>query len=160
MLYVRRSRQLQLCIGRPVHKGGRENAMTSRNCDSMRLSAVPVFKYVLGVGGALLLFVVAGCNPGIQEAEKQLPEPQARELQVYSTQHATVFDLRIHSMDTCPFLTYGPHVAFSRHDTPEYASWLHDFYMHKHLEEKDLRHCTCDEELSRPAGPAITPAGH
>lgn len=115
---------------------------------AMQSSAVRVMILVPGV---VLLLFVAGCQSSVPpEALQQLPAPQARELQVYSSQHSVIFDPRIHTMDTCPFLTYLPHEASSRHDTSEYAMWLHDFYMHKHQEEQSIWGCTCNQEVYAP----------
>ncbi len=68
-------------------------------------------------------------------------------MEVYSKNHAVVFDPRIHSLDTCPFLSYLPNETFMDHNSKEYAAWLYHFYSMKHEEEKDLWGCTCDQEL-------------
>jgi len=117
---------------------------------------VPMFTHIAGMIVVLSLLVASGCQAVTPDILQRLPEQQARELSVYSSQHANLFDLRIHSMDTCPFLTYMPHAMFSNHDTVEYATWLHDFYMHKHEEEQSIWGCTCDQQLSNPvdAGPS------
>jgi hypothetical protein len=124
--------------------------MKSKTPEWTRLSTVAALKYIVGVGAVLLLFSAVGCGPVSRDVLQRLPETQARELEVYSTHHAVVFDPRIHSLDTCPFLSYLPNVAFMDHDSQEYAVWLHHFYSMKHEEEQDLWHCTCNQELSEP----------
>jgi hypothetical protein len=107
------------------------------------------------VGAVLLLFLVVGCASAVPpEVVGKLPEDQARQLSVYSTHHAALFDLRIHSMETCPFLTYMPNSLAMNHDSKEYAVWLLKFYRAKHTEEKALYKCTCEKELSSSAAPA------
>ena len=84
-------------------------------------------------------------------ALSQLTPAEDRELAVYSKNHANLYDLRIHSIETCPILTYPPHY-FLLHDKPGYGRWLLDFYREKHNEECNLpwRHCTCEAELAQP----------
>jgi hypothetical protein len=125
--------------------------MTSRPAEWMRLSTVAARKYIVGVGAMLLLLSAVGCQaPVSRDVLQKLPEAQARELEVYSTHHAVLFDLRIHSLETCPFLSYLPNETFMDHNSKEYAVWLHHFFCKKHEEEADLWHCTCDQELAAP----------
>lgn len=78
-----------------------------------------------------------------------LDAKRAAELSVWSRQHANLFDLRLHSIRTCPFLAYPPAYLLLRKDTKRWALWLHAFYGAKHREERWWgRKCTCDEELS------------
>ena len=129
----------------------------SKSSAWMRRSAVTTFKHIVGVGAVLLLFAAGGCAPPVpQSVLQQLPAAQARELQVYSTQHAYVFDPRLHSMNTCPFLTYLPTVASPRQDTPEFAARLHRFFTHKHEEERFFYRCKCEEKLLAPVEPNST----
>jgi hypothetical protein len=132
--------------------------MTSHFAEGMRRPTVAARKYILGVSAALLLLSAVGCQAPIsRDVLQQLPESQARELQVYSTNHAVLFDLRIHSLDTCPFLSYMPNETFMDHKSKDYAIWLHHFFSKKHEEEQDWYHCTCVQELSaspKPAAPA------
>ena len=74
-----------------------------------------------------------------------LEPPVRRELEVWSRNHARIFDLRLHSMKTCPFLAYWPARIFLRKHTARWAAWLHKFYRHKHEEEG---RCNCDAELA------------
>jgi hypothetical protein len=126
--------------------------MMSKPSEWTRLSTVVAFKYIVGVGAVLLLFSAVGCGPVSRDVLQRLPADQARELEVYSTHHAVVFDPRIHSVDTCPFLSYLPNVTFMDHNSKEYADWLYHFYSMKHEEEQDLWHCTCNQELSGSVG--------
>jgi hypothetical protein len=125
--------------------------MTNKPLERTRLSAVAAFKYIVVLGSVLLLFAAVGCGPVSRDVLDRLPKAQAHELEVYSTQHAVVFDPRIHSLETCPFLSYLPQVTFSDHNSPEYAQWLYQFYSKKHEEEADLWHCTCNQELRAPS---------
>ena len=112
--------------------------------------------------GLILLATFCGCShdagsylrPVDPVALSQLTPEQDRELAVYSKNHANLYDLRIHSIETCPILTYPPHY-FLLHDKPGYGKWLLDFYHEKHNEEVALpwRHCTCEAELAAPAAP-------
>jgi hypothetical protein len=74
-----------------------------------------------------------------------LSPDRQRELAVWSRNHARIFDLRYHSIRTCPYLAYSPAYVFLRGNAPEWAAWLHRFYRHKHEEEG---HCTCVAELA------------
>jgi hypothetical protein len=114
-----------------------------------RLSTGAALKCIVVAGAALLLLSAVGCqSPVPREVLQQLPAAQARQLEVYSTNHAYVFDPRLHSLDTCPFLTYLPNQAFMDHSSKEYAVWLHHFFCKKHEEEVDLWRCKCDQELA------------
>ena len=70
-----------------------------------------------------------------------LNQLQCKELDTWSSEHSSIFDIRLHSLDTCPFLVYIP--AYLSHDrkSKEWAEWLHDFFGHKHKEENK---CNCD----------------
>jgi hypothetical protein len=126
--------------------------MTSKFAEGMRRSTVAARKYLIGVAAMLLLLSAVGCQAPIsRDVLQQLPESQARELEVYSKNHAVIFDLRIHSLDTCPFLSYMPNETFMDHKSKEYAIWLHHFFTKKHEEEQDWYHCKCVEELAAPA---------
>lgn len=103
----------------------------------------------MSIQGALISAVVslciAGCATVDEKTLSQLPPERAKQLKVWSTNHSVVFDLRIHSIDTCPFLAYLP-AAVSLHGQ-EWAEFAYNFYSHKHIEED---HCTCDAELGSP----------
>jgi hypothetical protein len=132
--------------------------MTSKPSERTRLSTVAALRCVVVAGAALLLLSAVGCGaPVSREVLQQLPAAQARELEVYSTQHAFVFDPRLHSLDTCPFLSYLPNEAFMDHTSKEYAVWVHHFFSKKHEEEQDLWHCTCIQVLSGAAGAKAGP---
>ena len=111
---------------------------------------------------AAMLFAAAGCIPDgdfgemapnprrrdIVAAAKFLPDAEARELLVWHDNHDNVWDMRVHSLDTCPILTYSP--AYKRHEDGDmtdakWAKFLHGFFEEKHDEEGD---CDCDEELA------------
>ncbi len=80
-----------------------------------------------------------------------LDSKRANELRVWSEQHANLFDLRIHSIRTCPFLAYPPAYLMLRNDTKKWALWLHGFYGAKHRQERWWRRkCMCDQILSWP----------
>jgi hypothetical protein len=109
-------------------------------------------KRIVGLGVMLLLFMSVGCQAAVpREVLQKLPPIQARELEVYSTNHSVVFDLRLHSLDTCPFLSYLPNETFMDHNSKEYAVWLHNFYAKKHEEEENLWGCKCKQELIEKA---------
>ena len=101
---------------------------------------------VLGLAGLLLLaagmFLQVGCARVDDETLALLPPDSAQELRTWSTNHAIVFDLRIHSMRTCPFLTYLPATALRGQ---EWADWAWKFYGAKHSEEG---RCTCATDLA------------
>ena len=103
---------------------------------------------MFGLAGMLSLaagtFLLAGCGPVEQQTLDLLPPDKAMQLKTWSTNHAIVFDLRIHSMDTCPFLTYLPNTALRGQ---EWADFCWKFYGAKHTEED---HCTCDADIARP----------
>jgi hypothetical protein len=78
-----------------------------------------------------------------------LDSKRAAELRVWSEQHANLFDMRIHSIRTYPFLAYPPAYCRLRKDAMKWAEWLHGFYGAKHREERWWgRKCTCDQVLS------------
>ena len=67
------------------------------------------------------------------------PEQRAS-LTKWSKNHSNLFDLRLHSMRTCPFLAYTPAYFTMKHDSVEWAAWLYEFFKAKHEEED---HCNC-----------------
>ncbi len=75
-----------------------------------------------------------------------LDPARARELAVYSAGHPGIFNVRLHSIRTCPYLAYMPAYAALRKDPARWAPWLHRFYRHKHKEEG---HCRCDALLGK-----------
>ena len=127
--------------------------MTSKPSERVRGSKGAMLRHIIGAGAVLLLLSAMGCGgPVPRDVLQKLPPSQARELEVYSTNHAFVFDPRLHSLDTCPFLSYLPNQAFMDHNSKEYADWLYQFYRKKHEEEADLWGCSCDRELSGAVG--------
>jgi len=74
-----------------------------------------------------------------------LSDKSAAELRVWSTNHGNIFDLRLHSLHTCPFLAYMPAYFRLRKNAGKWAAWLHEFYQYKHREEDD---CNCDQLLN------------
>ena len=107
-----------------------------------RLAAVGLLGLLSLAAGTLLQ---AGCAPVDNETLSLLPPDKAKELKTWSTNHSIVFDLRIHSMDTCPFLTYLPAATALRGQ--EWADWAWQFYGAKHAEED---HCACDVDITSP----------
>jgi hypothetical protein len=101
----------------------------------------------IGVGGAGMSYF----RPVRAKVLAALDGKRAAELQVWSRQHANLFDLRLHSIRTCPFLAYPPAYLMLRKDTKKWAQWLHGFYGAKHREARWWGcKCTCDQELSQP----------
>ena len=109
----------------------------------------------------LLVFVCVSCNglpdfgdlqgnPKDKEIEAgavTLSPKEAKELRIWADEHDNVWDARVHSLDTCPFLTWTPNATKWRSGAMTDAEWgefLHDFFRHKHKEEKD---CDCDKLL-------------
>ncbi|HUT34155.1 MAG TPA: hypothetical protein VNE39_11785 [Planctomycetota bacterium] len=109
-----------------------------------------------------LLLALCGCNglpdfgdlqgnPKTAEIEagaKTLDAQQAKELRVWADQHDNVWDARVHSLKTCPFLSWTPNAAKWRAGAMSDAKWgefLHDFFKEKHKEEGD---CKCKELLA------------
>ena len=103
---------------------------------------------MFGLAGLLSLaagtFLLAGCGPVDKQTLDLLPPEKAMQLKTWSTNHSIVFDLRIHSMDTCPFLTYLPNTALRGQ---EWAEFCWKFYGAKHREQDN---CTCDADIARP----------
>jgi len=88
-------------------------------------------------------------RPVRAEVLAALNSRQAAELRVWSSQHASLFDLRLHSVHTCPYLAYSPAYLRLRKNPKKWARWLHDFYGAKQREHRWWgRKCTCDEALS------------
>jgi len=79
-----------------------------------------------------------------------LPPDDARDLLVWFFNHMNILDMRLHSLDTCPFLAYSP--AYNKHKKGdmsdlEWAQFLHKFFKAKHEEEKDIYNCDCEGQL-------------
>lgn len=111
-----------------------------------RARTLCLMTFAMIVGSA----VMTGCGPVKQETLDLLPADQATQLKVWSTNHAIVFDLRLHSMDTCPFLTYLPNaMALQGQDWAQFA-WK--FYGAKHREEDN---CMCDAEIANAESTAM-----
>jgi hypothetical protein len=72
-------------------------------------------------------------SPVTTAVTKNLTTLQAKEIKVWSSQHSNLFDLRLHTLNTCPFLAYMPH----------YYSMDKNSYKHK---EQDS--CTCNKLLA------------
>lgn len=79
-------------------------------------------------------------KPVTLEVLAAIPVDMQEKLKVWSTNHSNLFDLRIHTMNTCPFLVYTPAYFTLRKDTVKWANFLYKFYHYKHLEEN---HCKC-----------------
>jgi len=75
-----------------------------------------------------------------------LDSTRAKELYVWSKNHLNIFDLRIHSIFSCPFLAYMPNYFLNKDNKTKWANWLYGFYKTKHQEEN---HCTCSKEIIR-----------
>jgi len=73
-----------------------------------------------------------------------LDTTKSNELRIWQHNHSNLFDLRLHSLRTCPFLAYIPAYIQKRKDTGKWAKWLHEFYGYKHKEENN---CKCDQLL-------------
>ena len=103
---------------------------------------------MFGLAGLLSLaagaWLPAGCGTVDKETLALLPPDKAMQLRTWSTNHSIVFDLRIHSMETCPFLTYLPNTSLKGQEWAEFA-WK--FYGAKHAEQDN---CTCDVDMTRP----------
>ena len=112
---------------------------------------------MFGLAGLLSLaagtLLLTGCAPVDQKTLDLLPPDKAMQLKTWSTNHSIVFDLRIHSMDTCPFLTYLPNTALQGQ---EWADFCWKFYGAKHREEDN---CTCNADIARPEPtPPVNPS--
>lgn len=69
---------------------------------------------------------------------EKLPAKEAAELAVWSANHPTIWDWRIHRPATCPF---GYTIRYSLHkDDVIWARFLHSFYRAKHQEQGK---CNC-----------------
>ena len=99
-----------------------------------------VFLAGLAVLGGMLL---GGCAQVDEKTISLLPPDQGAQLRVWSKNHSVVFDPRLHSMDTCPFLTYLPAATFLRGE--DWAKFAWKFYGAKHREEGN---CLCNSELT------------
>jgi hypothetical protein len=82
------------------------------------------------------------CTPDVLA---MLPPAQLTELRVWSKNHHNIFDLRIHSIFTCPLLSYPTAYLFIRPNKLKWAWWLHYMFGHKHSEEN---HCKCVDEIA------------
>ena len=90
-------------------------------------------------------------SPVTPEVLAALPPEERNQLAVWSGHHGRLFDPRLHSIRTCPYLAYLPAYVLLRGDTARWAAWLRRFYKHKHEEEG---RCNCDVELGPKAGSA------
>jgi len=101
---------------------------------------------VISLAGLLLLagaMTLGGCAQVDEKTISLLPADQGAQLRIWSKNHSVVFDPRLHSMETCPFLTYAPAAAFLQGE--DWAEFAWKFYGAKHREEGN---CTCDAELA------------
>ena len=109
---------------------------------------------LLGVAMVFLIGTCGGCGlPGgnfLQPVNETvlaaLPQQEAKALAVYSDHHANIFDLRLHSLTTCPFLAYAPAYLMLSGSPDLWADFLYRFYKAKHSE---TNRCTCDEEIGQ-----------
>jgi len=113
----------------------------------------------------MCLFIIQGCgdlvvpglapNPSKQEIltwSEPLTAQAKKELLTWSDQHDTIYDARVHSLDTCPIYTYSPAYAkFESGQTSDaaWANFLHKFWKAKHKEQKDKDNCDCDKILGK-----------
>jgi hypothetical protein len=72
-----------------------------------------------------------------------------------SKSHANLFDLRLHTLRTCPFLAYIPKYLLSDRKSGEWADWLWAFFWFKHTEEGN---CKCKASLAEGLFQIVTPA--
>ena len=79
-------------------------------------------------------------KPVTSEVLAALPLDKQPKLIMWSTNHSNLFDLRIHTMKTCPFLVYTPAYFTMRKNTKKWAEFLYTFFQNKHIEEN---HCKC-----------------
>jgi hypothetical protein len=79
-------------------------------------------------------------KPVTSEVLAALPVDMRVKLATWSSNHSKIFDLRVHSMKTCPFLAYTPAYYSLKKDVKKWAAFLYSFYHYKHLEEN---HCKC-----------------
>lgn len=90
-----------------------------------------IFLFVL----FMLSMVLSSCSsPVTPEVLSTMSVDKQEQLKVWSTNHANVFDLRIHSLNTCPFLTYMPNYMALQNDNKKLGEFLYSFYHYKHLE--------------------------
>jgi hypothetical protein len=94
------------------------------------------------------LGLLAGCgsfsHPVTGTVLANLAPQQAHELTVYSASHGEIFDLRLHTIYTCPFLSYTPNYLVRDHQSQGWAEWLLWFFKEKHDTED---HCVCATQL-------------
>ena len=94
-------------------------------------------------------------SPVTPEVLAALPPDKRRELAVWSRNHARIFDVRLHTIRTCPYLAYTPAYVFLRGNPARWAAWLRRFYRRKHKEEG---RCNCAAQLAQE--PAATDSVH
>jgi hypothetical protein len=89
-------------------------------------------------------------NPVTSDVLRVLDPVRAHHLATWSKNHANIFDLRLHSINSCPFLSYIPAYLTKRQDVGEWANWLYGFFGIKHQEERKLpwRKCDCEKQGS------------
>ena len=84
----------------------------------------------------MLSMVLSSCSSSVTpEVLSTMSIDKQEQLRVWSTNHANVFDFRIHSMHTCPFLTYIPNCMALQNDNKKLGEFLYEFYHYKHIEE-------------------------
>ena len=121
----------------------------------MRRAIACVLLAVVGLCGCIPIPDFGGveANPKDSEIEAgaaTLDAQAARELRVWYDQHDNVWDARVHSLDTCPFLAWTPNAKAWRGGEMTDEKWgefLHDFFKAKHKEEGD---CKCKKMLEEP----------
>ena len=124
-------------------------------------------RYLISLFILVGLVVLSGCSsvgggtffePVTPSVTGVLDANQGHELSVWSKNHATIFDFRLHSLETCPFLSYTPgYLVLGNSDLKRWAEFLYKFYGRKHLEERDSwmaifssgYHCKCDKILGK-----------
>ena len=88
-------------------------------------------------------------HPVTPEVLAALPPDKRRELAVYSKNHAGIFDLWLHTLKTCPLLSYTPTYARLHKHVYAWAEWLHGFFRAKHLGKRWFFKCPCESELQK-----------
>jgi hypothetical protein len=100
---------------------------------------------IMLVAVVTLLVSSVGCGnfsqPVTPVVLNNLTPEKAEALVVYSANHGTIFDLRLHTIYTCPFLSYTPnYFYYDNKESREWAEWLYWFFENKHKTED---HCSC-----------------
>jgi hypothetical protein len=104
-----------------------------------------------------LVVVLPGCSsdylaPANEAVLTMLPAQQHKELAVFSQQHSTIWDLRFHSPDSCPFFYTAdywfskPNQLFANKGFVWWSQRVYRMYRAKHLETD---HCTCSQVIAR-----------